>query len=111
MFQDEVRFGRINDPKRCWCRAGVRPQVGKQIVREYTYAYGAFAPKDGEAYFLILPHMDSASMNIFLAELSAQYATDYILLICDKAPSHSNGALNIPYNGTVGKVIYLRRID
>lgn len=34
MFQDEARFGRINDPKRCWCRKGFRPTVGKQIVRE-----------------------------------------------------------------------------
>ena len=32
MFQDEARFGRINDPKRCWCRKGFRPNVGKQIV-------------------------------------------------------------------------------
>ena len=53
MFQDEARFGRINDPKRCWCRKGFRPTVGKQIVREYTYAYGAFSPKDGIADFLI----------------------------------------------------------
>ena len=22
MFQDESRFGRIKDPKRCWCRKG-----------------------------------------------------------------------------------------
>lgn len=51
MFQDEARFGRINEPKRCWCRPGFRPNVGKQIVREYIYAYGAFSPKDGEADF------------------------------------------------------------
>ena len=24
-FQDEARFGRINDPRRCWARAGIRP--------------------------------------------------------------------------------------
>ena len=41
MFQDEARFGRINDPKRCWSPKRTRPTVGKQIIREYTYAYGA----------------------------------------------------------------------
>ena len=44
MFQDEARFGRINDPKRCWSPKRTRPTVGKQIIREYTYAYGAVSP-------------------------------------------------------------------
>ena len=47
MFQDESRFGRITDPKRCWAPKGERPIVPKQIIREYTYAYGAYSPKDG----------------------------------------------------------------
>lgn len=98
MFQDEARFGRINDPKRCWCRAGFRPSVGKQLVREYVYAYGAFDPKGGVADFLILPFMDSQNMNIFLRELSATHANEFILLICDKASCHSQGVLNIPNN-------------
>ena len=41
MLQDEARFGRINEPKRCWAPKGIRPVVLKQTVREYTYAYGA----------------------------------------------------------------------
>lgn len=98
MFQDEARFGRINDPKRCWCRAKFRPAVGKQMVREYVYAYGAFSPKDGVADFLILPSMDTQSMNIFLAELSSRHINEFILLVCDQAPCHSKGALTIPKN-------------
>ncbi len=98
MFQDEARFGRINDPKRCWCRKGIRPIVGKQIVREYTYTYGAFSPKDGTADFLILPNMDAANMNIFLKELSLHHPEDYILMICDKAPCHREGVLRMPGN-------------
>ena len=54
MFQDEARFGRINDPKRCWSPKRTRPTVGKQIIREYTYAYGAVSPRDGAADFLIV---------------------------------------------------------
>ncbi|MBC7417918.1 MAG: IS630 family transposase [Pedobacter sp.] len=104
MFQDEARFGRINDPKRCWCRKGFRPTVGKQIVREYTYAYGAFSPKDGIADFLILPSMDGQNMNIFLEELSSRHKDDYILLFCDKAPCHKEGALSMPGNI---KILYL----
>ena len=72
MFQDEARFGRINDPKRCWSPKRTRPTVGKQIIREYTYAYGAVSPRDGAADFywpvgmndgLILPVMTAVAMN------------------------------------------------
>jgi transposase len=104
MFQDEARFGRINNPKKCWCRKGLRPNVGKQIVRQYTYAYGAFSPKDGVADFLILPNMDGQNMNIFLEELSSRHKDEYILLVCDKAPCHRQGVLLMPSNI---KLLYL----
>ena len=67
MFQDEARFGRINDPKRCWSPKRTRPTVGKQIIREYTYAYGAVSPRDGAADFFILPVMTAVAMKVFLA--------------------------------------------
>src|SRR3954447_8270057 len=41
MFQDEARFGRISDPRRCWAPPGVRPEVKGQVVREYEYALAA----------------------------------------------------------------------
>ena len=45
MFEDEARFGRITEPRRCWAPPGVRPEVNTQIVREYEYVYGAVSPK------------------------------------------------------------------
>lgn len=41
MFQDEAGFGRINKPKYCWRRTGVRPSVPCHHIREYRYVYGA----------------------------------------------------------------------
>ena len=87
MFQDEARFGRINDPKRCWSPATARPAVGKQIIREYTYAYGAVSPRDG-----------AAAMNLFLKEVGQRHEGEFILMIQDGAPRHSPGALDIPEN-------------
>ena len=37
-------------------------------------------------------------MNIFLAELSLRYLNNLLLLVCDGAPCHSKGALEIPAN-------------
>ena len=67
MFQDEARFGRINDPRRCWAPRGFRPEVGMQIVREYTYAFGAASPHDGTLDTLVLPVVTAEAMSIFLA--------------------------------------------
>jgi transposase len=33
--QNEGRFGRISEPRRCWAPKGMRPRVPRQIVREY----------------------------------------------------------------------------
>lgn len=66
MFQDEGRFGRINDPRRCWAPGGVRPSIGKQIIRGFTYVYAAVSPTDGVLDSLILPEVSAEAMSIFL---------------------------------------------
>ncbi len=103
-FQDEARFGRINEPQDCWAPEGCRPDVPSQIVREYTYAYGAICPQDGAACYLMLPAMDGVCMNVFLQELSERYADYFLLVIYDGAPCHSPGVLNIPANMMVVKL-------
>ena len=55
MFQDEAGFGRINKPKYCWCKKGMRPSVPCHHIREYRYAYGALEPLTGASCFLISP--------------------------------------------------------
>lgn len=98
MFQDEARFGRITDPKRCWAPKGFRPIVKKQFVREYTYLFGAFSPFDGVNDLIILPEVSFNAMNIFLEILSNRHPDDLILLFCDQASFHRNKELNIPKN-------------
>jgi hypothetical protein len=98
MFQDEARFGRITEPYACWAPHGVRPDVSAQIIREYTYLYGAVSPKDGRCDFLILPAMNGECMNVFLAALSQRYAGEYLAIFWDGAPGHQPGAIIIPEN-------------
>ncbi len=101
MFQDEARFGRITDPKRCWSPKGVRPIVSSQIVREYTYLYGAVSPQDGRSDFLILPAMNLVNMEIFLNEIRLRYPDEYIFLFFDGATGHSLKGLKIPPNMSI----------
>jgi putative transposase len=98
MFQDEAGFGRINKPKYCWCRKGLRPTVPCHHIREYRYAYGAVEPLTGESFFLIMPYCNTDCMNVFLQKLSQAYPNDYIILPCDGAAWHKSKGLVIPEN-------------
>lgn len=97
-FQDEARFGRISDPKRCWAPAWIRPLAALQIIREYTYAYGTSFPQTGESDYLILPDMQSVTMEYYLQEVSNRHHNAYILLVMDNASCHRTSTLKIPEN-------------
>lgn len=97
-FQDEARFGRIDDLRRCWAPKGIRPLLKKQIVREYTYAYGAVCPSDGEACFLVLPKLNQDWMMVMIEELSKRYTDNYLLVVCDGASAHKIGSEELPSN-------------
>ena len=98
MFQDEAGFGRINKPKRCWCPKGIRPVVPCHRIREYTYAYAAISPVDGEMVSLVLPYSNIECMNIFLDEVSKRYPDDYIIMVADNAAWHRSKGLKMPEN-------------
>jgi hypothetical protein len=98
MFQDEGRFGRINDPRNCWVPKGMRPEVPSQMIREYTYVFSSVCPFEGVMDSLILPYVNSRTMSIFLKEVSSRHPDDFILMFMDQAGWHKAGALDIPEN-------------
>src|SRR5262245_51445462 len=98
MFEDEARFGRINDPRRCWAPQGVRPEVSVQIVREYTYLFAAVSPHDGVLDSLILPEVNAETMSWFLTEVAQRHSRDYIVIVLDGAGWHRARDLSIPEN-------------
>ena len=101
MFEDEAGFGRINKPKYCWCKKGIRPAVPCHHIREYIYAYGAVEPVTGESYFLAMPRCDSKCTEVFLKGLSEKYVEEEILLCCDRATWHKSKGLEVPRNITL----------
>lgn len=98
LFQDEARFGRVQDPKRCWSRKKTRPVVKSQTVRQYLYAYGAVNPVDGTFVSLSLPRSDTHCMSVFLAEVASVYPDALVVIFLDQAAWHKSKALKIPPN-------------
>lgn len=98
MAQDEGCFGRISIPRRCWAPSGLRPQVPRQIAREYVYAYSAVAPAIGKMTSLLLPYANTAMMNLFLAHVAQEFADYFVVMQVDGAGWHEGDKLNIPTN-------------
>jgi transposase len=98
MFEDEARFGRISEPRRCWAPPGVRPEVSTQFIREYEYAFAAVSPQDGLLDTLVLPTVNTEAMGIFLAEVSQRHADEWIVMVLDGAGWHRAKRLKVPAN-------------
>lgn len=98
MFQDEARFGRINDVRRCWAPRPLRPVCQAMLTHEYTYAYAAVDVASGEVDALILPHVNTACMQVFLDDVAARHPAQRIVMVLDGAGWHTGGQLKVPAN-------------
>jgi len=98
MFQDEARFGRISDTRRCWCPKPNRPVCQAMVTHEYTYAYAAVSVADGGLDSLILPHVNGACMQVFLDEVAARHPHERIVMVLDGAGWHASNSLELPAN-------------
>jgi DDE superfamily endonuclease len=96
LFQDEARCGRLSDPKRCWARAGVRPEVDTQIVREYEHAFAAVSPHDGALARLVLPSVPAQARGVCLAAVSLRHPNELSLMVLDGAGWHTAKRLKVP---------------
>lgn len=92
--EDEARFGRMNNPKRCWAPPKTRPIVRLQRVREYMYVFAATSPWIGETFSLIFPLCNTDAMKFFLKEFSKQYSAYNNIMIVDQAGWHTTKKLD-----------------
>jgi|SRR5215210_7529760 len=97
-FEDEARFGRINNLRHCWVPKDHLPVAAKQMIREYIYVFSSVCPQTGELYSLILPSCNTHTMQLFLNGLAEQYNRYRIILLVDKAGWHTSLKLFIPEN-------------
>lgn len=68
------------------------------LPHEYTYAYGAVDVVTGELDSLILSHVNTACMQIFLDEVAARHPQRRIIMVLVWAGWHRSEALRIPTN-------------
>jgi transposase len=98
-FEDEARFGQKGTLTTVWARRGSRPTAVRQTQYDYLWVIAAACPASGAATGLIMPHLDTPTINVFLEEFSRQLAPDVqSVLIWDGAGFHTSGSLEVPAN-------------
>ena len=98
MFQDEARFGRISDVRRCWAPYPVRFMCQAMLSHEYTYACAAVDVCTAELDSLILPQVNTGCMQLFVNEVSRRHPDEHIVMVIDGAGWHRSGLLKAPGN-------------
>lgn len=101
LFEDEARFGRLSDQRRCWAPMYERPIVGRQVIREFVYAIAAVCPHSGDIPSLIMPWVDTEVMSVFLAHTALELKDAYGLMFLDGASWHTARDLRVPKSITL----------
>jgi transposase len=97
--QDEARFGLKPILRKVWAPCGQRPRAPGQTRYEWLYVYGFVRPTTGQTYWLILPTVNTAAMNVALAEFARDIGAGpdkRILLVVDNAGWHGSKTLVVP---------------
>jgi DDE superfamily endonuclease len=98
-FEDEARFGQKGTLTTVWARRGSRPTAVRQTEYDYLWVIAAACPASGAATGIIMPHLDTDVINLFLSEFSQQLAPDvHAVLIWDQAGFHTSDSLSVPSN-------------
>ena len=95
MFQDEARFGRITDIRRAWAPYPLRPICCAMLTHEYTYAYAAVDADSGHLDSLILLHVNTDCMRIFLEEVASRHPDEKIVMVLDGTGWHASKTLRV----------------
>ena len=99
---DEARFGQQGTTTRVWAPRGSRPTAVKQTRYEWVYMYAAIEPATGDSVALQAPHVNTATMSVFLKMLSDELGPrDHAVLIMDQAGWHKAKKLVVPDEVTI----------
>jgi transposase len=100
-FQDEARVGNKGRVCHRWWRKGERAPGLCQRGYQWAYIYSAIRPATGADFTLVLPAVNAAVMELFLAHFAATLPEDvHAVMVLDGAGWHDPRALAIPDNIT-----------
>jgi len=99
---DEARFGQQGTTSRVWAERGSRPRAVRQTKYKWVYLYASVCPRTGRTHEWLMPHVDTAHMNLFLETFGQALDPDvHAALLLDQAGWHTTSKLRVPSNVTL----------
>lgn len=74
--------------RRRWCTFGHRPPWIVNDRYEWVWVYIAITPQSGECCCLLLPHVDTTCLDLFLAAVRKEWSEERIGVVLDGSGSH-----------------------
>jgi hypothetical protein len=93
---DEGRFGLKGWFRRRWCTFGHRPPWTVDDRYRWIWIYIAITPATGECCCLLLPHVDTACLDLFLATMREEWPDERIGVVLDGSGSHRSERVTWP---------------
>jgi len=102
-FQDEARVGQKGGHAYVWAPIGSRPPMVRDNRHDSVHLFGAICPERAIGAAIIMPAVNTETMNEHLIEISAMVANGaHAVLVCDGAGWHQpGGRLCVPSNITL----------
>ncbi len=97
VFMDEARVGQKGRSGRRWWMRGQRPAGRCDGRFQSAYIFAAVEPETGSAFGLVLPHVSTDAMSLFLAQFAATLEPDtHAVVVLDGAGWHIAKDLRVP---------------
>ena len=97
--QDEARVGQKGRTGYVWWQRGHTPRGLRDVGHQSAGIIGAVCPARDTGVGLVMTRLDTAAMNLFLAELGQAVAPGaHGIVLMDKAGWHTSGDLVVPKN-------------
>jgi transposase len=77
---------------------GVKPVGTCQHAYANSWCYGTVAPARGDAFFLVLPKLNTVNMQVFVDAFAAAYPTTFNVMLRDTSAVHPTQRLRLPAN-------------
>ena len=96
-FQDESRIGQKGRTCRRWFTKGQRPPGIADQRYTFAYIYGAVEPGTDNAFALVLPEVNTTSMQLYIDSFAKTIGADeHVALFLDQAGWHAANDLVFP---------------
>ena len=96
--QDEARFGLLTTQRRRITARGVKPVGTCQHAYANNWCFSTVAPASGDAFFLILPKLNTTNMQVFIDAFAAANPSTFNVVLLDNSAVHTTERLRLPAN-------------